>query len=314
MKLSELVRYKEQLDGITPREVSQYFSQNHGHVIHTVREHEWRAPDQQLALETSLQAVYDSVANFDQRLLEFKQQLQLDIEQQEREYFRASYDLYEKEMVHDTAEHVLGRRFDLSPEQEEFLISRAQFFSDFHYAGMIIRPGREQWIHYMVACDPLYLVDESHDLLAHIKDYFNPVYNNRLRWTTLWERGPEPWLQDIPDGQIGFCLAYNFFHYKPWEVIKSYLSEIMIKLRPGGTVAFTFNDCDRSGAVANAERHYMTYTPGRLLRSLCESLGYVIRDYRVLDRACTWVEATKPGSAISLKAGQTLAKPIDKSK
>ena len=314
MKLSTLVQYREQLEAITPRDVDQYLSKNHEHVLHTIQEHPYQITPAFQDLQKSMAVVHQSLEQYDQSLAQFKQRLQDDIEKQELHYMQSSYHLYEREMIYDTAEHVLDRRFELAPEQQDFVRSRVQFFSDFHHAGMLIRPGRESWITNMVACDPLYVVDESYDLLAHVKEYFPEQYVNRLRWTIINERGPEPWLHAIPDGQLGFCFAYNFFHYKPWEVIKTYLTEVWTKLRPGGTLVFTFNNCDRYGAVANAERNYMTYTPGRLMRGMCELLGYEIREWRDFDRACTWVEITKPGSVRSLKAGQTLARIIDKSK
>ena len=76
----------------------------------------------------------------------------------------------------------------------------------------------------------------------------------------------------------------------------------------------TFNDCDRRGAVELAERWNNCYTPGRLVRSLCESVGFVIEQEYVIDSAVNWLELRKPGTMVSLRGGQTLARIIAKSK
>ena len=116
----------------------------------------------------------------------------------------------------------------------------------------------------------------------------------------------------LPQGQFGFVLAYNFFNYKPLELIKRYMTEIYSKLRNGGILAFTFNNCDLAGGVANAERCFMCYTPGGLIRSLAESIGYEIHQYRQLDSANQWLEIRKPGKLTSLRGGQTLVTVLDK--
>jgi hypothetical protein len=121
-------------------------------------------------------------------------------------------------------------------------------------------------------------------------------------------------LDALPEQQFGFCLIYNYFNFKPIEIIRTYLYEIYNKLKPGGTVAFTFNNCDYTGAVELTERKFMCYTPGSLVMSFCESLGYdVIQTYQI-DAACTWVELRTPGALSSVRGGQSLARIVAKSK
>ena len=116
----------------------------------------------------------------------------------------------------------------------------------------------------------------------------------------------------IPDNQFGFCLAYNFFNYKPIEVIEVYLKEIHAKLKPGGTVALTFNDCDRSDGTELFERSFMCYTPGHALISRIESIGYEITYNFRTDSSNTWLEIKKPGELTSMRGGQSLAKILYK--
>jgi predicted methyltransferase len=115
----------------------------------------------------------------------------------------------------------------------------------------------------------------------------------------------------LPDNQFGFCLVYNFFNYKPQEIINQYLTEIYQKLKPGGVVAFTFNDCDHSGAAALAERSFMCYTPGRVVLAHAQAAGFQVRQRYRMNNSTTWIELQRPGQLTSLKGGQSLAKVVD---
>jgi SAM-dependent methyltransferase len=177
---------------------------------------------------------------------------------------------------------------------------------------MIIRPGRETYINELLASDPLYLVDENHDLLVPAMSQFNENYQQRLRTYTINERQDQEILGKLPNGQFGLVFAYNFFNFRPFEVFKKYLSEIYQKLRPGGVLALTFNDCDRAKGVMLVEQHFCCYTPGYLVRELAQSLGYEIVFSWSDQGPSTWLELKKPGEFTSVRGGQALAKIIPK--
>ena len=184
--------------------------------------------------------------------------------------------------------------------------------ADWHYPAMILRPGLESWIQDLVALDPLYLVDTRASLLEPCLATFPPEYRNRLRSYVVPDTDQDLRLHQLPQGQMSLVLAYNYFHYKPLEVIRRLLAEIYDCLRPGGTVMFTFNDCDRAGAVELAERNYMCYTPGRLILASAELQGYEVMHTYTMDAAATWVELRRPGVLHNLRGGQTLAKIVAK--
>jgi hypothetical protein len=113
-------------------------------------------------------------------------------------------------------------------------------------------------------------------------------------------------------------LPITFFNFRPFEVLKKYLTEIYQKLRPGGMFVLTFNDCDRDKGVMLVEQHFCCYTPGYLIRELAQSLGYEILFSWTDQGPTTWLELRKPGEFESLRGGQSLAKilpkPVAKSK
>ena len=224
--------------------------------------------------------------------------------------FQDSYQLYEV-MEQDTYEKVFARTMTLSNEAKEIYRARLLSYTSWKHAGMIIRPGNESYIQHMVSFDPLYLIDQDHDYLKPALKQFPKIYQTRLRPYIVNEYdGSEQYLARVPDGQFGICFAFNFFNFKPLEVFRRYLEELYQKLKPGGVLILTFNDCDWGKAVELVERHYCPYTPGRLIRELATTIGYeIVFDHN--DRGpSTWMELKKPGELTSLRGGQTLAKII----
>ena len=314
MILSTLVHYRNLLKEHTPGDMSALIRDHVGHALHLVQEEKIQFPGLTQQLICDYQEILQSFSNFTDTVNDIQQQLRVLINEQEQEYFIESQQLYSKEFVHDSNEYILHRRPELSENAVSYIHSRIKLYGDWRYAGLIIRPGLESWIHHMVGCDPLYLVDHNRELLNPVLDQFNQQYQNRLRKYTVDDLTNNEFLPLIPDNQIGFCLAYNYFNFKPIEVIKVYLVEIYNKLKPGGTVAFTFNNCDYASGVKLVERKFMCYTPGTLIMSLSNDIGYDLVQTYKLDSAFTWVELRKPGALSSLRGGQSLARIVAKSK
>jgi SAM-dependent methyltransferase len=119
-------------------------------------------------------------------------------------------------------------------------------------------------------------------------------------------------LATMPDNQFGLCLAFNFFEFTPIEVLEQYLKNIFNKLRPGGILAMTFNDCDRAHCVALVEKNFCFYTPGQRVKATAKSIGYrQIFSWTDMGNL-TWLELRKPGELESIRGGQTLAKIVNK--
>lgn len=320
MKLSELVAYKNQLDLLSAKPVWHSADVALSRITHVIGDHEiqiGQMSGQLMAHKSSLGDMFDL---FEQDLSKLKNQLSAMIVQAENSMFQQSYRLYEEatqqinsdELYQENIEYVLNRRLEVNDESYQVLLGRLLRHTDWHHTAMILHPGQEPFINHMVANDPLYLVDENYDLLKPVVDQFNQIYKNRLRIGTVVENLDNPMLTKIPNNQLGVCLAYNFFNHKPFEVIKLYLTEIYQKLKPGGTLLMTFNDCDRYKAVILVEQFYAAYTPGIMLRSWAEHVGFEETFSYHNDGPWTWIEFRKPGELTSLRGGQASAKPVPK--
>ena len=165
MKLSSLVAYKNLLDDLTPIDVIPLTHEKLGPVLHTVATHGIQFNDLIQELKDDYKNINLAFTKFDDTIEKVKEELTSIISNQESAYFQESYRLYDQEMVHDSAEYILDRRPTLEQSAFDFIKGRIGLYGDWHHAGMIIRPGREDWVKQLVGCDPLYLVDVSNELL-----------------------------------------------------------------------------------------------------------------------------------------------------
>ena len=312
MKLSELVGYRQHLEELTGDVQGDLLHREVDPVLYAVAHAPLLEPRHTYLLRTSRDNMQQAMADFMHNLDTIKADIDDIIRQEQPAYLLRSYGLYQDMCRGDTADYILDRRIQVTNQTHDFVEARIRRRDTWKHPAMIIRPGREVWIDTMVAFDPLYVVDHDTDLMAPARGRFSQLYQTRVRWIVAREQEDAMILHAIPDDQIGFCLAWNFFHYKPFEVIKQYLQEIFVKLRPGGVLAFSFNDCDRSGGVDNAERMWMCFTPGSMIQALAERLGFDTVYRHEIDRSVTWLELQKPGERVSLRGGQSLAKIIDK--
>lgn len=314
MKLSQLIKYLNNLEAMPVDRIHQSTDRELRLITHLVS----HAPPIE-GFETDLLDCYEDInesfEKFDQSVVKIKQEIKKQVTEIEKKYFQDSYTLFEKDMALEPIEYILNRRQSVTGENTKFasfeaetiLKGRLHQSSDWRFPGMVIRPGLENFVDSMVDYDPLYIIDHDHGLLQPCLDRFPTLYKNRLRPYVVNERCDDPILGKIPDNQFGMCLVYNFFNFRPLEIIRKYLTEIYSKLRPGGKLIMTFNDCDNFMAVELCENHYACYTPGYLIYDLVKSIGYE-QSYKWSDGgASVWLELQKPGELTSLRGGQTIA-------
>ena len=312
MKISQLIKQIEMLDANRPRGLDDQVISDLNHVIFQIEKYRLQTPDILSDLKHGAKVAGDAIKQFDLDLDLLRDRLLEQIKGLEPSYLANSSRLYIEMMLHNTAQYILDTRIDISDANNIFIQSRIKTHSHWQLPGLIIRPSKESWIEHMVACDPLYVIDISHELFEPVKSLFNPAYQRRLRYNVINEMKDPGKMQCVPDDQIGLCLVYNFFNFRPVEIIRPYLVEIYTKLRPGGVLAMTFNDCDRFGAVLLAENNYTCYTPGRLIKSMCETIGFKIEYALYVNDETLWIELRKPGHRTSLRGGQSLAEIVEK--
>jgi SAM-dependent methyltransferase len=212
-------------------------------------------------------------------------------------------DNYKLELKFNAIEHVRTVRvMKLSNQVQADLINKIGFYTDWKYPALEIGCRDGEWTKYMVAADPLYIVDNFREFTESATKDFNEEYRRRIR--VYLTQGYD--MSALPQNQMGFVFCWNFLNYCSLDTIKEYLKEVKNLLRPGGVFMFSYNDGDRSGGAGMAENFFMSYMPKSMLIPLCESLGYEIVNDEARDMTVSWLEIRKPGILETVKAHQVL--------
>jgi SAM-dependent methyltransferase len=307
MKLSSLVQYLNHLDTLSVRDGAAAATAEVDKITQVVQQSQIQIADVSRTL-TALQSDLDTCLSAYQSVLDqLRQSVQHKIVQEESEYFAESTARYHQGIRLDTPDHILNRKIHLGHESEITIQDRLNTFCSWQYPCMVIRPAHSPGMKNLVAFDPLYLVDTHVDLFAPVRTMFTAEYQRRLRYYVIEEYTDRGIFWNLPHSQFGLICAFRYFEYKPWEILQQYLTDIFELLRPGGSVLFSFNDCDQWRAVGAVEHFSGCYTPGRLVSAHVQQMGYEIVSRNCLDSGNCWMELRRPGSLDSLRGGQVLA-------
>jgi hypothetical protein len=314
MKLKEIVAYINLLDSLSISAETQEIVRLLNSVLHVVDNHSIQLDSYSKNLGQNFSSVTASVDEFLNTFAQLKQRLHHLVKEYEPQYFIESKRVFDHEMPFESTDYILNRRLGIDEHSNILLRSHLRNLSDWRIPGMIIRPGTASFIEDLVPMDPLYLVDQHEDLIQPAASKFTPEYQRRLRKYVITDRTEQPIMADLPQGQFGLVFAYNYFNYKPIEIVRRYLDEIYALLRPGGVLIMTYNNCDRAQGVGLAERNFMCYTPERYICQHAESVGFESTFSHNGAGDLSWLEFGRPGEITSLRGGQTLARILARSK
>jgi len=312
MKLQDVVAYINLLDSLSMDAECKEAVRILDSILHVVVNHPLQLNMFSKTLEQDFNNIANGVNAFSFTLDQLKKRLYEEVESQEPEYIRESQRVFDHEMPYETNEYILNRKLNIDPDSNILLRSHLRNLGDWRLPGLIFRPGRETFIEDMVPLDPLYLVDQHEELLQPSVESFTVDYQRRLRQYVVNDRQPGPILDKLPQNQFGLVFAYNYFNFRPMEVIRRYLTELFDVMRPGGTLIMTYNNCDRAQGVGLADRGFMCYTPKKYIVQHAEDVGFEFTfDHDGLGDL-SWLEFVKPGVIESIRGGQTLAKIVAK--
>lgn len=204
------------------------------------------------------------------------------------------------------------RKLDLSDEERSEINTVIRSYTNWKYPTLEIGPGDGEWTESLVAADPLYIIDRHQEFLDSTLNKFNPIYRKRVRsyLTGLHANRPEFDYSMLPQNQFGFIYAWNVVNFWPYEETKHVLAQCFNLLKPGGSMLFSFNNCDIVQCAEYAETGYKSYLTPKLLNNIFQTLGFLVKQYRSTSISVHWVEIQKPGNLITTKRHQTLGKII----
>ena len=319
MLFSDLIGYRNLLLALSTDHCRSVTSTELDKVMHLATGYDVLDIDSKQRLDQARQHIEQSYTKFDLEVDKIKREIQDIVAPLSTIHLQESSLRYEdtiRNRAVQQPEYInLDRHLSLKiPEQDRtMLTARLSRLSDWRYPGLIIHPGQESWIDVLTASDPLYILDDRHELLEPAVERFPEIYRDRLCKHVIEESldGNEI-LRVVPKNQFGICLVYNYLHWRPFEVVCQYLQEILQKLRAGGVLIMTINDCDRPPAIKLVEQKWCYYTPLSMVLDYAQRLGYTVEYTWTDGGAATWVELRKPGELTSLRGGQALAKILSK--
>ena len=182
--------------------------------------------------------------------------------------------------------------------------ARIDMYSSWQYPGLEIGPGDGEWTPMLVASDPLYLIDNHNEFLESTLGKFNDDYQRRLRPYVIDFRTNN--IMALPHDQIGFAFAWNVFNFFPEFELRHYLTQVFGLLRPGGTLLFSYNNCDNPTQAGFAEEGWMSWMPRTLLTTILTDIGFVDLEFFEPELNISFVEVKKPGIKTTIKAHQVL--------
>ena len=303
MKLSELVAYRDKL---RKHDINTFNSMNTQ--IFDLLQAEIEDPEYLTLFTEHRNEIMRNIDKFKADHLDYDHKLTQQIHAEEKSYL---VDSEEQFKLYQTQEDLLskqGNLLEIQPDTKEYLETRIDHYARWDQAGLQICPSHGNLTHTLVSLDPLYLIDFSDALIKPVRDQFNEQYRNRLRSYQMPKfNKQQPLFSRLPQQQFGFILAYNFFDNMPISVMQATLKECYELLKPGGTMLFTFNDCDLPHNILLVEQGWKYYTPGRLVRHYLENTGFTVLKHFKETYGMAWFEIEKPGQLDSIKGGQTLA-------
>jgi len=217
---------------------------------------------------------------------------------------------YELEERYGDVDHIRNnRRIILSEDVEDVVKQRILLHTSWRYPALEIGCRDGEWTQFLVAADPLYIMDRHQEFIDSTAHKFTPEYRRRLRQYHLVDHD----LSKLPQGQMAFVFSWGYFNYVSIDTMKQYLKQIYTVLRPGGTFMFSFNDGDTPTGAGMAENFSQSYMPKSMLLPLCESLGFDIASTFDYETNISWLEIKRPGELHTVKAHQALGeiKPIN---
>lgn len=308
MTATDLALYVELLESLEMQpDLTKALAQLQG-IMHSVRVHPVQIESYTQELGHDIQNLQNNLNKFVATMQGLKDNARTKLANMYPKLYADSHDLYVKDMVHESSQYIQNRKLESEIDGRHHIESAIKKYTDWRLPGMCIRPGSESFVDHMVSLYPLYVVDTKQELIDLAVAKWPEKFQNRLCPYLINDyRDHEP-LHAMPDNQFGLILVYNFFNYRPLDIIARYMTDFYKKLRPGGHVIFTFNDCDTAHGIGLAERKFMCFTPGSMIQQLVIKAGLEIVEKQREACSLAWMDIKKPGAIESIKGGQTLAK------
>lgn len=315
MKISELVRIKEKLSGFQSPTFSAFieskFKETSIYVDNMLSSFVFG--DVKNDLVEQLTQLDSHITKTDELITNLIRYIEKLIEEQVKEFYKNGYLINGVEFTSET--NVYNERqyrtVVCDETVKQAIVSDIRNHTSSKYPALEIGPGDGQWTEFMVAADPLYIVDIHPEFIESTKSKFSIEYQRRLRSYVLgWDGLSKDDLSILPQNQFGFIFAWQVFDFFPLDKTKLYLEQCFNLLRPGGVMLFSYNDCEFSSAASYAEFGFKSWMTKSLLTKTCGEVGLEILDTKNSLSGIHWIKIKKPGELKTVKVSQSMGEIV----
>lgn len=315
MKISELVRIKEQLVKFKSPTFSTFieskFKETSIYVDNMLSSFVFGDVKNNLA--NQLKQLNSQIKQTDELIANLIQYVENLIEEQVKEFYKSGYLINDVEFTSETDVHNERQYRTVTCDEDikQAVITDIRNYTNSKYPALEIGPGDGQWTEYMVAGDPLYIVDIHPEFIESTKSKFPIEYQRRLRSYLLgWNGIPKDDLSILPQNQFSFIFAWQVFDFFPLDKTRLYLEQCFNLLRPGGVMMFSYNNCEFGSAAVFAETGFKSWMTKSLLIKTCQDVGLEILDTKDSVSGNYWIKVKKSGELKTVKAGQAMGEII----
>jgi len=261
----------------------------------------------------SVKIIEDELENLSKHILECINYLINLIKKNEVFYYKPKYIFddkgYEYTELSNFEWENSFKKENVSEELKNDVIGQIYKYSHYSYPALEIGPGTGDWTEYLVASDPLYLIDYHKEAFDHISKKFSETYCRRLRFYSNNHNKFD--FSMLPLEQFNLIFSWNVFDYYTLESLNKLLPECFSLLRPGGHMIFSYNNCDYTANIAYVERGVRSWMTSKLLTDTSQSIGFEFIENRIVGTQHYCI-LKKPGTLSTIKLQQALGSIIRK--
>ena len=313
-KLQDIVRYRAMVDSIDMDTIRRDINNTLSSVCNDLAINNFDTESLKDRMLHSQLKVLNNLEDMALDLNTFKEEINKHVKQIENPYYEKSKEIYKKRTLMspmDKLSQLKNKDLLFHEDTTKLLINAITIKISNQYACCQLAPGYGNITKHLVHGTPLYIVEEDNEASVVNTDFFNQIMTNRIAWYEMNDADEEI-LAVLPQEQIGCFVVIDYFNFKSEDIIEKYLKSIYNCLRPGGTVIFTFNNCDYPNAIDKVDEMYYCYTTGTQMKKICSSIGFEIQKltaigYDELDNGISWLEIKKPGELNTIRSAQGLA-------
>tara|TARA_R110002074_G_scaffold93965_2_gene205295 strand:- start:624 stop:1589 length:966 start_codon:yes stop_codon:yes gene_type:complete len=317
-KLQDIVRYRAMVDSIDMDTIRRDINNTLSSVCNDLAINNFDTESLKDRMLHSQLKVLNNLEDMALDLNTFKEEINKHVKQIENPYYEKSKEIYKKRTLMspmDKLSQLKNKDLLFHEDTTKLLINAITIKISNQYACCQLAPGYGNITKHLVHGTPLYIVEEDNEASVVNTDFFNQIMTNRIAWYEMNDADEEI-LAVLPQEQIGCFVVIDYFNFKSEDIIEKYLKSIYNCLRPGGTVIFTFNNCDYPNAIDKVDEMYYCYTTGTQMKKICSSIGFEIQKltaigYDELDNGISWLEIKKPGELNTIRSAQGLAEIKD---